>query len=87
MFITLAGKPVTFHFQRYQGFAVCYYSFTLDALELEHHRLLQHQGLDLDIFSIQELSCAMHVRREITGAEKKAVPVGSACSSLIICSV
>jgi hypothetical protein len=44
MFITLAGKPVTFHFPRYQGFAVCYYSFTLDALELEHHRLLQHQG-------------------------------------------
>jgi hypothetical protein len=35
------GKPVIFHFLRYQGLAVSYYSFTLDALELKHHRLLQ----------------------------------------------
>ena len=27
-----------------QGFAVGYYSFTLDALDLQHPRLLQHQG-------------------------------------------
>jgi hypothetical protein len=36
------GKPMTPHLLRYQGFAVAYYSFTLDALDLRHPRLLQH---------------------------------------------
>jgi len=29
---------MSLHLPRYQGFAVVYYSFTLDALNLEHHR-------------------------------------------------
>jgi hypothetical protein len=35
-------KPMTPHLQRCQGFAVAYYGFTLDALDLRHPRLLQH---------------------------------------------
>ena len=35
------GKPRIPHLLRYQGFAVNYYSFTLDALDLRHPQLLQ----------------------------------------------
>ena len=45
-----AGKPMMRHFPadagscdlRSQGFGVNYYSLTLDALDLQHPRLLQH---------------------------------------------
>ena len=37
-----SGKPIELHLLRCQGFAVDYYSFTLDALNLQHSRLLQH---------------------------------------------
>jgi len=33
------GKPIMPHLRRYQGFAVIYYSVTLDALYLGHPRL------------------------------------------------
>ncbi len=36
-----ADKPSIPHLSRCQGFAVKYYSFTLDALDLRHPRLLQ----------------------------------------------
>jgi hypothetical protein len=36
-----SGKPMIPHLLRYQGFAVNYYSFTLDALDLRHPQLLQ----------------------------------------------
>jgi len=35
------GKPMAPHLQRCQGLAVNYYSCTLDALDLQHPRLLQ----------------------------------------------
>jgi hypothetical protein len=36
-----ADKPMAPHLQRCQGLAVNYYSYTLDALDLQHPRLLQ----------------------------------------------
>ncbi len=38
-FVYPAGKPMIPHLQRCQGFAVAYYSFTLDALDLGHPQL------------------------------------------------
>jgi len=35
------GKPMIPHLLRCQGFGVNYYSLTLDALHLQHPRLLQ----------------------------------------------
>ena len=35
------GKPRIPHLPCCQGFAVCYYGFILDALDLQHPRLLQ----------------------------------------------
>ena len=35
------GKPMAPHLQRWQGVAVNYYSSTLDALDLQHPRLLK----------------------------------------------
>jgi hypothetical protein len=40
-FVYPLGKPRIPHFLRCQGFAVAYYSFTPDALDLQHPRLLQ----------------------------------------------
>jgi hypothetical protein len=39
-----SGKPMIPHFLRCQGFAVAYYGFTLDALDLQHPRLLEKKG-------------------------------------------
>ena len=41
------GKPRIPHLLCCQGFAVKYYSFTLDAADLWHPRLLQRQGLQV----------------------------------------
>ena len=38
-------KPVVLHLLRYQVFDVKNYYFTLDALDLEYYKLLQHWGL------------------------------------------
>jgi hypothetical protein len=39
-----SGKPMIPHLLRCQGFAVAYYGFTLDALDLEHPRLSLNEG-------------------------------------------
>jgi hypothetical protein len=38
-FVYPLGKPMIPHLLRCQGFAVAYYGFTLDALDLEHPQL------------------------------------------------
>ena len=38
-FVYPSGKPIIPHLQRYAGFAVAYYGFTLEALDLGHPRL------------------------------------------------
>jgi hypothetical protein len=38
-FVYPSGKPVIPHLQRCQGFAVAYYGFTLDVLDLGHPQL------------------------------------------------
>jgi len=39
------GKPINPHLRRYQGFAVVYYSVTLDALYPGHPRLSLNRGI------------------------------------------
>jgi len=43
-FVYPAGKPIIPHLRRYQGFAVEYYSVTLDALYLGYPRLSLNRG-------------------------------------------
>jgi hypothetical protein len=43
-FVYPSGKPETRHLQRCQGFAVAYYGFILDALDLGHPQLSLNQG-------------------------------------------
>ena len=45
IFFYPSGKPVALHLLRYQVFDVKSYYSTLDALELEYYKLLQHWGL------------------------------------------
>jgi hypothetical protein len=40
-----SGKPMLRHLRRCQGFAVAYYGFTLDALDLAQPLLSLNQGL------------------------------------------
>ena len=40
-FVYTSGKPRIPHLLRFQGLAVANYSFALDALDLQHPRLLQ----------------------------------------------
>jgi len=44
-----AGKPIIPHLRRYRGFAVVYYSVTLDALYLGHPRLSLNRGSSMGI--------------------------------------
>jgi hypothetical protein len=41
-FVYPSGKPMILQLLRCQGFAVAYYGFTLDALDLEHPQLSLH---------------------------------------------
>ena len=46
-FVYPSGKPIIPHLRRYQGFAVVYYSVTLDALYPGHPRLSLNRGIDI----------------------------------------